>query len=206
MCMSVLSTYQDFLKIFVGDVGELGSVVFGDHELWFGGGMLAWFDFLVSWVRLLGRGGVEVMGFIEGLVLKCWGGICGYSVGFEGLSTASLDVGSKEVVVRGSYSSWRGICHSRKKGSTLTACPRLRGWISRKAKTLSLSKSLKEGISPIVYVGLAGSDHCYQWAQLENKEYSICRCAEVGGTVPLMILQKMQAAEDILCDEVEYIR
>lgn len=164
---------------------------------------LVWFLGFV----FLGERYVVVMGFIEGLVLKCWGGMCGYSVGFEGLSTASLDVESKEVVVRGSYSRWRGMCHSRKKkGSTLTACPRLRGWISRKAKTLSLSKSLKEGISPIVYVGLAGSDHCYQRAQLENKEYSICRWAEVGGTVPLMILQKMQAAEDILCDEVEYIR
>lgn len=40
----------------------------------------------------------------------------------------------------------------------------------------------------------------------EQRIYSICRCAEAGGTVPLMILQKMQAAEDILCDEVEYIR
>lgn len=29
-----------------------------------------------------------------------------------------------------------------------TAWPRLRGWMSRNAKTLSLSKSLKEGISP----------------------------------------------------------
>ena len=52
--MSVLSTYQDFLKIFVGNVGELGSVVFGDHELWFGGGMLAWFGFLV--LSFWGRG------------------------------------------------------------------------------------------------------------------------------------------------------
>lgn len=34
----------------------------------------------------------------------------------------------------------------------LTACPRLSGWISRKAKTLSLSKSLKEGISPVLMV------------------------------------------------------
>ena len=32
----------------------------------------------------------------------------------------------------------------------LTAWPRLRGWISRNAKTFSLSKSLKEGMSPIV--------------------------------------------------------
>lgn len=35
----------------------------------------------------------------------------------------------------------------------LTAWPRLKGWISRKAKTFSLSKSLKEGMSPIVDTG-----------------------------------------------------
>lgn len=41
MCMSVLSTYQDFLKIFVGDVGELGTVELGDHELCFADWLLA---------------------------------------------------------------------------------------------------------------------------------------------------------------------
>ena len=37
----------------------------------------------------------------------------------------------------------------REKGIGPTAWPRLKGWMSRKAKTLLLSKSLNEGISPI---------------------------------------------------------
>lgn len=39
------------------------------------------------------------------------------------------------------------------KGMELTAWPRLKGWMSRKAKTFSLSKSLKDGMSPIVDMG-----------------------------------------------------
>lgn len=39
--------------------------------------------------------------------------------------------------------------HGAGKERQLTAWPRLSGWMSRKAKTLSLSKSLKDGMSPV---------------------------------------------------------
>jgi hypothetical protein len=56
-----------------------------------------------------------------------------------------------------------------------TACPLLRGWISRKASTFSLSKSLNEGMSPINN-SVAMNNNSNQRA------------------IPLIILQKTQAA------------
>ena len=44
------------------------------------------------------------------------------------------------------------------------ACPRLRGWMSRKAKTVLDSKSLKEGISPgVVREGKYGWRAAYMY-------------------------------------------
>ena len=40
-----------------------------------------------------------------------------------------------------------------------TAWPLLRGWMSRKAKTRSLSKSLKEGMSPALLLGWIGEKY-----------------------------------------------
>jgi len=61
------------------------------------------------------------------------------------------------------------------RGVAPTACPRLRGLISRKASVLSLSYSLKQGISPS-----RGSDHR--------------RSTKWEDDMPLIILQNMQDA------------
>lgn len=46
---------------------------------------------------------------------------------------------------------WCGVgWKNKEQRGRLTAWPRLRGWMSRKAKTLSLSKSLKDGMSPVI--------------------------------------------------------
>lgn len=70
-----------------------------------------------------------------------------------------------------------------------TAWPLLRGWISRKAKTRSDSKSLKEGISPVDEARGATVSHKRDSAiALDDNGASFC------DFIPLMILQKMQDA------------
>lgn len=76
-------------------------------------------------------------------------------------------------------------------GSWRTACPWLRGLMSRKASVLSLSKSLKQGMSPGIGRGLAeGWRNKPELSLLSYRR----RLLDLMNFLPLMILQKMQEA------------
>ncbi len=78
-----------------------------------------------------------------------------------------------------------------------TVWPWLNGWISRKAKTFSDSKSLKEGISPGGVELVWGSVGC------RGQERRTGRRVSIRAGLPLMILQKMQAAMLNVVDRVQ---
>jgi hypothetical protein len=68
-----------------------------------------------------------------------------------------------------------------------TACPLESGLMSRNARTFSDSKSLKEGMSPVHLVVSLCLIEVFEGTEIEGREEQ-----------PLTILQKMQAAEDMV--------
>lgn len=73
-----------------------------------------------------------------------------------------------------------------------TAWPLLRGWMSMKASVFSLSKSLKEGISPVLSRGVS---HQGSWGAGTSCVMRFVKSLGPRGRhTPLMILQKIQVA------------